>query len=539
MSNEDRPTMGDRQASKKRALPPALALFVFWGLLLWGLLVSSLPLRAAGPTPGSPGQEAPPAPVASYSNAPARSSEANGGAGPRVAAASTDHDAVPNTSQDSNLPSAPQADAPRATATPPAPDPDAGWTPATRVNSWLPHWLRVSGEFRNRDEGHTAYRFTSGKDDAYGLTRALLGFDISPARWLHGFVQARDAEVIGANPVNVTSSMKDVFDLTQAYVEFRNAENGWFSLKTGRQELVVGDERLIGKSNWSNASRVFDAVRLTLRSQASGVRFDAFASSVVKAYPTSLDRNQPGHNLYGLSLAANKLVPRAAVEPFVYLKTVPFVTGVDKVSGNERLYTSGFRLKGTIPGGFDYRMRYSYQSGHLANESVRAWGGYAVLGYTIPSRLQPRFSMEYAYASGDKASGDRTLGTFDQLYPSNHGLRGVTDLFGGQNIVDLRPGFDFRPQRKTRLYFNVHNLSLASRHDNLYDNNGAVAVKAPKGGALSTSVGHEADIYGTYDVNRRLQLAAGFGHLYAGRFLQQTSPGASVSYPYGFLDYTF
>jgi Alginate export len=436
---------------------------------------------------------------------------------------------------------------PAAPAAAPPPDADAGWSPAAFANSWLPHWLRLTGEFRNREEGRTSYGFAPGKNDAYGLTRVRLGLDITPNSWFHAFVQARDSEVIGADPKHVTSSMKDVFDLSQAYIEFRDGEKGWFSLKTGRQELYFGDERLIARSNWSNASRSFDAVRLTLQSddigprlKNIGARLDLFAASVVKNHPTSFDSVQPGRNFYGMNLALTKVVPKATLEPYVYLKTAPSVTGADKKTGNERLYTTGLRWSGTIPGGFDYRARYSFQSGHFADNSIHAWAWYTILGYTIPkSRLEPRFSIEYNYASGNKAIGSPVTGTFDQLYPTTHQWRRLTDLFGEQNIRDLKAGFDFRPLRKMRAYFVVSDLSLASRYDSLYDNTGAVMVKVPKGGALSKDIGKEVDVYVTYDINRRLQLGAGFGHLYAGRFLKQNTPGGSTSYPYVFLDYKF
>jgi len=425
-------------------------------------------------------------------------------------------------------------------AAPPSREPEAAWTPATHVNSYLPHWLRFSGEFRDREEGHTAYGFTPGDNDAYGLTRVRLGFDISPSSWFHAYVQARDSEVIGANPQNVTSSMKDVFDLSQAYIEFRNGEHGWLSLKTGRQELYFGDERLVGRSNWSNASRSFDATRLTLGTQDIGAILDVFAASVVKNYPTSLDRIQPGHNFYGVNLALTKLVPRATIEPYVYFKTVPSVTGVDQESGNERLYTSGLRGAGTIPGGFDYRARYSFQSGHYADNSIHARAWYTIFGYTIPkSRFEPRFSMEYNYASGNRAIGSPVRGTFDLLYPTTHQWHRITDLFGEQNITDLKPGFDFKATRKMRVYFFVSDLSLASRYDSLYDSTGAVLVKVPNGGARSKDIGKEGDLYGTYDVNSRLQIGAGYGHLVAGQFLKQASPGGNSSYPYAFADYHF
>jgi len=423
----------------------------------------------------------------------------------------------------------------------PASPPEPGWTPAAYINSRLPHWLHLNGELRNRDEAPTAYSFRPGNNDAYALTRAVLGFDAAPTSWLHAFVQARDAEVIGANPKNVTGSMKDAFDLEQAYIEFRNADQGWISLQAGRQQMYYGDERLIGRSDWSNASRSFDGARLRLRSQTYAARLDIFASSVVKNYPTSLDRVLPGQNFYGIDLALSKLAPYATIDPYLYVKTLPSVTGVDKLTGNERLYTSGFRMNGTFAGGFDYRGRFSLQSGHRADDPVHAGGGYAVLGYTIPkSRFQPRFAMEYAYASGNKTLDDRVMGTFDQLYPSTHNQRGLTDLFAEENMVDLKPAFDFRPVKKTKVFFVVNDLSLASKYDGLYDpRSEALIVKAPQGGALSSDVGTEADVYGTYDINPRLQLGAGIGHLYAGRFLKENSSGGSVTYPYVMMDYHF
>jgi len=415
------------------------------------------------------------------------------------------------------------------------------------VNPWLPRWLQISGEFRNRVEGRTGYGFTPGNDYYSDLNRVRLGLDVTPNSWFHGFVQVRDAELIGRTPQSLYSGARDVFDLNQAYIEFRNGEKGWCSLKAGRQEIYFGDERLIARSLWSNAGRSFDAVRLSLGSDDVGdwlnhigAHLDLFAASVVKNYPTSWDHVQAGRNFYGFNVTLTKIVPKATLEPYVYLKTVPSVKGSDGKKGDERLYTSGLRWSGTIPWGFDYRARYSHQSGSFAHDSISAWAAYGVFGYTIPkARFQPHFSMEYNYASGQKVPGSSLVGTFDQLYPTTHQWRRLTDLFGEQNIKDLKPGFDFRPARKLRVYFVYSNLSLASRHDGVYDNTGALIVKAPKSGALGTHIGNEADVYGTYDVNKRLQFGAGFGHLVAGDFLKQNSSGANSSYPYLFMDYYF
>jgi hypothetical protein len=516
------------------------------GLLALGL-ICSLPFPAAASAIASD-QNQQPAAAQDSASQQADSSQSSSANTEPAAATSADHyssatDATPSAGT-AATPS-PQSAAPTAAY---IADPDAGWTPASYINAWFPSWLRLSGELREREEAHTGYGFTPGNDYGYDLSRIRIGFDITPNSWFHAFVQARDSEVIGGDvPPALLSNSKDVFDLNQAYVEFRNGENGWFSLKTGRQELYFGDERLIARSNWSNATRSFDAIRLTLGSDNVGpalnnigARLDIFAASVVKDYPNSFDEPLPGQNFYGFNLALSKIVPWATIEPYVYLKTLPNVTGVDKKKGNEREYTSGLRLAGTIPGGVDYRGRYSFQSGHSADDPIRAWAYYGILGETIPRvPWQPRFSIEFNYASGNSYIGDKVVGTFDQLYPTTHQWERITDLFGEQNIKDWKPGFDFKPTKKMHVYFIVSDLSLASKDDSLYNNSGSVLIKVPKGGALSTDVGKEGDLYGTYDINRRLQVGMGYGRFYAGRFVKQNSGGADSAYPYGFLDYNF
>jgi hypothetical protein len=165
------------------------------------------------------------------------------------------------------------------------------------LNKDLPKWLRFSGEYRIRPEEHTAYSFAPGVNDEYALSRLRLNLDVAPASWFHAFVQAQDSEALGMNPANVTSSYKDVFDLRQAYVDFRDGDKGWFRLRTGRQELSFGTERLVGVSPWSNTGRVFDGMRLTLGHD--GKRVDIFTSSVVVNYLTSFDDHLGGMSFNG------------------------------------------------------------------------------------------------------------------------------------------------------------------------------------------------------------------------------------------------
>jgi len=62
-------------------------------------------------------------------------------------------------------------------------------------------------------------------------------------------------------------------------------------------------------------------------------------------------------------------------------------------------------------------------------------------------------------------------------------------------------------------------------------------VRRSKGGARCKDIDKESDLYGTYEVKVHLQVEAGFGHMVAGQFLRQATPGGDSSYPYAFADY--
>src|SRR5690348_7275218 len=64
--------------------------------------------------------------------------------------------AAPQVSASATVAAGPQ---PATQAAEPSSDPDGGWTPADYINSRLPQWLRLTGEFRNRVEGRTSYAF--------------------------------------------------------------------------------------------------------------------------------------------------------------------------------------------------------------------------------------------------------------------------------------------------------------------------------------------------------------------------------------------
>jgi hypothetical protein len=461
-----------------------------------------------------------------------------------TAANTTDRSSAENSVTASTaLPDTPQP-APQAAPAPAPPKPQEANDgapsdlPATVVNDEFPHWLHFSGEYRIRPEEHTAYSFTPGKNDGFVLSRLRLNIELRPTSWFSTFVQAQDSEAGGIQPAHITPSVKDVFDLRQAYLEFRDGEKGWFRLRIGREEFRYGQERLIGVSDWTNAPRVFDAVRLTIGPEKAHV--DVFTSAVVVNYPTSFDTHPGGFTFHGIYGSLSDLVPKAKVEPYVLWKALPVVTSEEGKVGHENLWTYGFRWIGKLPFGFDYTTEAAKQGGNYSTDSIQSWGGYAIAGYS-PSHvpLKPRFSAQYDYASGDNKKKDGIVGTFDQLYPSNHDVFGLVDLFGWRNIRQMRAGLGVKPTSRLGVNFDFRDLMLANRHDSLYGSTGSVLVKVPTAGAAHVDIGQEPELSTVYLLRRNITTGAGYAYLFAGRFLTENTPGERATIVYVFTTYRF
>src|SRR5947209_3086601 len=67
---------------------------------------------------------------------------------------------------------------------------------------------------------------------------------------------AGTARKVGSGPES------DSIDLHQGYVTLGNHKEFPLSLKVGRQELIYGEERLIGAFGWNNIGRSFDAAKV-------------------------------------------------------------------------------------------------------------------------------------------------------------------------------------------------------------------------------------------------------------------------------------
>lgn len=410
--------------------------------------------------------------------------------------------------------------------------------PSSELNQELPKWLRFSGAYQGRVEGYSGGGFKQDNSDAYYLNRFRVNMNVNATPWLRFGLQMQDARVWGKNGTPVVP-FQNTADLRMAFVELGDPENKRFGIRAGRQELVFGDQRLIGHLNWMNTARSFDAVRATYRFK--GARIDAFASTVVTQVAGEFDRpfRNKADNLHGIWVNASKLIKNAVVEPYALWRVSRNARSESGVVGKRDFKTYGIRFVGKLPKNFDYNTEMNWQHGSISTDSMNAWAGHWMLGYVTPKLgWSPKWMLEYNYASGDKNPTDGKRGTFDQLYPTGHDKIGFADQVGWRNVHNVQIAGLLKPNPKWAITPRYHWLWLASARDAMYAANGN-AVAQDKTGAAGSYIGTEIDLTATYAATKQMSIAFGYAHLFPGTYLKKTTQGNGYDFPFLMVGYAF
>jgi hypothetical protein len=402
-------------------------------------------------------------------------------------------------------------------------------------NAAAPRLFTAGFELRGRFEAFTGQGFVPGRNDGYYLSRLRFNLGIQPLSWLRFVFQAQDSRAPGY-PEPQPASAVDPLDLRMGYVEFgRNPKAGW-SMRAGRQELIFGEERLVGASNWGNVARVFDALRVTWANP--GAQLDWFASSVVIPDKSAFDRSDVRNRFYGFYSSFRRLVAGWQVEPYVFWRSEAGSRNELKQRGRLEEATLGIRALGRLPARFDYGLETALQTGRAAGAPLSAWAGHFAGGYTLgDTGRAPRLQAQFNCASGDDNPRDGRVKTFDNLFPTNHSFYGIADRQGWRNMREATGGIGFPIREKWRFSADYHLFWLATVQDALYFDNGSAFVRNPK--ATSRRVDDEIDVTAAYQHDAHLSLLAGYAHILPRAFLKQSTPGGALSGPYVMWTYRY
>ena len=382
------------------------------------------------------------------------------------------------------------------------------------------------GSFPNRD-------FITGLDNSndYLLLRTKLHLGWTPSSWVTAYVEGRDARDEGDERAVPEA---DAFDLHQAWLRLGDPKKFPLSLKIGRQELLYGDERYVGISDWSNTGRSFDAAKLRVENEALWV--EAFSGRVV--LPRDRHHNIPNDYDWfsGLYASTGKLMPWQQTELFFISRNIsdgspaavaPGAGG----SGPRDIYTAGTRWKSSPSlGNWDYTFEAAGQFGSINQAGARlehqAFAVNGSGGYTWKKAFgSPRASIGYDFGTGDSDPTDEKNETFEMLLGTNHRLYGLMDLMGMRNMHIPRAGLSLKPARDITVSLDWLGFWLADTSDFFYPESGAGRSQNGYGRnpGFSAYVGNELDLLVTWRMAAWGQAQAGYGHFFSGDYIRASA----------------
>lgn len=312
-------------------------------------------------------------------------------------------------------------------------------------------------------------------------------------------------------------------------------------LTAGRMMLNLGSRRLVAADDYRNTTNGYSGLRADLTAPA-GVKAVFIYTLPQQRRPDDPDgirnnRVKVDHEgfdlvLWGGIVSKGKALGRAMVELTYFHLGERDAPG--RPTRDRSLDTFGGRIiSDPKPGQFDYEVEAFYQTGSIsaslspaaARQQVSASFVHADAGYSFPGPWEPRLSVEFDRASGDKAG--RGYGRFDTLF----GMRradlapaGLYNAVARTNIVTPGIRLEATPDKRWDGFAVYRAMWLASRADAF-----STTVVRDRDGRSGNFAGHQIEARARYwIIPSRLRFEFDGLLLAKGRFLRD-APNAPAA----------
>lgn len=371
--------------------------------------------------------------------------------------------------------------------------------------------LKPELEFRARYERRTDTDFngTANDNKSYLYTRYRPGVTWSYGKEWSGQLQYQYAHQLTWSQAGNSSSENS--DLFQAYVEHKSGDA---KVTFGRQKLYFGTSRLIGSPDWGNPGRTYDAVRYqTKKLDVFGARIGAMPSRPNFA-----------------RLAGVGVESKHGTTALIYKHDVGTTGDVDH-------YTLDQTCKKDL-GFAKFEGEGALQTGRAAGKDQEAWAIHLQLSKNFGAKTSGNVEINSA-SGGSTATKTRT---FDNLYPSNHGVYGLMDVQGWKNMNQLAVGAKVDLKKDLNVALRASTNDLRDPSDGWYGSSGTINKSGSitlrdATGLSGRHVGEEYDLELTLKTKSKGTLSGGLALFAPGTFVK-TMAGASHNQFFGYLQYS-
>ncbi|MFQ5706519.1 MAG: alginate export family protein [bacterium] len=289
--------------------------------------------------------------------------------------------------------------------------------------------IKFDGQIRMRSEAD-GRDFDSDTDlNTFTLLRTRFGARVQPWRNIEVYMQVQDSRAFGRESSTLTNTSN--LDLHQAFFVIDSLWHRSIRLKVGRQELVYGNERLIGAVGWSNVGRSFDGIKWTLGKENTLDLFGMIineSNTPVAGAATPLSvagRENQDNDLFG-AYYQYRSNPKYILDVYGFYQsnlneTIPGDNDLNRV-------TIGGYGKGGFSTNFDFESEIALQFGKRRGQDVSAFMLTGSVGYTFQSAVKPSLRVGLDYLSGMNP-GDDNYKAFDTMFATNHKFYGFMDYF--------------------------------------------------------------------------------------------------------------
>ncbi|MCY2964458.1 MAG: alginate export family protein [Planctomycetota bacterium] len=313
---------------------------------------------------------------------------------------------------------------------------------------------------------------------------------------------------------------------------FWEGELGKHTFRYGREEYLLGRQRLVSPLDWANIRRNFQGYHYMLK--GDNFTFDAFAVNPVNAatgYVTAADydsgHDTANHNVwfggtyYSYTGWKNTVVDAYWLSLNTNSQSIPRPELHRNTFGSRWAHLSPITDgAGTDVRVWDFDVEGGVQAGAEKSRDVIAGFFTGIVGHSWKKPAwAPRVAGLFYYGSGTTdATGSNN--TFNVMFPLNHAYWAISDNLVGQNLFDYSLQLDVKPTKKTAMTSAFHWFQLASAADTAY-NVAGVPVGKPGNGK---DVGTALDLYGYYAFNPNFDIQMGYSWFWYGSYIERTAP---------------
>jgi hypothetical protein len=383
--------------------------------------------------------------------------------------------------------------------------------------------LAIGGQIRTRGEYSSVTRYgvanPRGSRDLWVSQRTRLHVDARITEDIRGFVQIQDSRRWGfeagaaSGPLAAPATDTMNVDLHQGFVDFERLFGSDLTLRAGRTELSLWNQRLISPLDWSPVGRAWDGVHLM-----GDVADDL---EVLVAWDRLADRPPVMHagDLYigALTYQGFEDQELGAGLIWVHDKNAALLASF----GTATLHFQG------RTDGFDYSADFAYQFGDLLGAHVAAYAWAATAGYTFDGDLSPRVGAGWTFGSGDSSPGSGDITTFNPLFPFGHSFQGYLDLFSWMNGSDIFVEVSVKPDADWWIGLAGHGFWVDEQADAWY---GASTLPIRSGPFTKSHVGMEIDLTAKYWFTKKVWLWFGYAHFFPGDLVRTSGPAPSTDW---------